>query len=36
VNRGAAVLTLVLAKDPGIFAVETHDSGLQLLQLEVR
>jgi hypothetical protein len=35
VNRGAAVLTFV-AKNPGIFAVETHDSGLQLLQLEVR
>ena len=30
-----ATITFV-AKDPGIYEVETHESGLQLLQLEVR
>ena len=30
-----ATITFV-AKDPGIYEVETHESGLQLLQIEVR
>jgi hypothetical protein len=33
---GTPVTITFVAKDPGIYEVETHESGLQLLQLEVR
>jgi Cupredoxin-like domain len=33
---GKPVTITFVAKDAGIYEVETHDSGLQLLQLEVR
>ena len=33
---GKPVTITFVAKDPGIYEVETHESGLQLLQLEVR
>ena len=35
-SPGKPVTITFVAKDPGIYDVETHDSGLQLLQLEVR
>jgi hypothetical protein len=35
-SPGKPVTITFVAKDPGIFEVETHKSGLQLLQLEVR
>ena len=33
---GKPITITFVAKDPGIYEVETHESGLQLLQLEVR
>jgi ABC-type glycerol-3-phosphate transport system substrate-binding protein len=35
-SPGKPVTITFVAKDPGIYEVETHESGLQLLQLEVR
>ena len=35
-SPGTPVTITFVAKDPGIYDVETHDSGLQLVQLEVR
>jgi plastocyanin len=35
-SPGKPVTVTFVAKDPGIYEVETHESGLQLLQLEVR
>jgi predicted small secreted protein len=33
---GKPVTITFVAKDPGIYEVETHESGLQLVQIEVR
>jgi len=33
---GKATTIEFVAKDPGVYEVETHESGLQLLQLEVK